>query len=107
MEKMWEVEMSVDRYYKNWRGKEIVFDGIEWSYCVMAETEEEAKTKAISLYKENNCTDFRHEYRFGRISNWDTWTVNCVLQRVCGKQLKMWAEQQGLLELMPLLSALK
>jgi len=96
--KKWEINMEVNSYYINWRGKKVQtpYSFGMWPYLAMAETEEEAKQKAIEIYNESNNNKMEKEYIFGRIDNWDSWTVEKAMKYCNGKEFKLWAEQQGL-----------
>lgn len=101
MEKVWDVELRVNRCFLNWRGKEKWIKGNSlWPYSTSAENEEEAKQKIKKRYNELNAHLFEEcidvDYQFGDITNWDNWTVREAINRLNGKQFSQWAQQQGL-----------
>lgn len=101
MEKIWDVEMKVRRCYLGWgKRKRWTSGDFFWPYSCFASNEEEAKQKAKKMYDDLNADLLTEsidvEYIYGKIRNWDEWTVHGAIERLNGKQFKQWAEQQGL-----------
>lgn len=105
MEKMYQVLVKSTKYYNNWRGKEKCWSsGTECPLFIMAESEGEAKEKALAEWKEIYEEQFsRIELEIRKINSWDSWTVSQAMKLLNGKQFKEWAKQQDILNLCPMI----